>query len=187
MWASIRVNEVNPVQPVPAASRSCPTARSTTGMRAISSTCTSSRSDAIRPVHRPSDINAFAQLVRSVRPPPAIHQYVTSSSPPATAAAPTARTAASARAARLSIDGTGGAEGIASVVVMSTVPVLPVPVPDEPVPPGAVPAEPSPTVPSPSRSPRRPPSASDGPRWWPYSPVAPASPVGGPSAARPIA
>ena len=120
MWASIRVNEVNPVQRCQTASRSCPTARSTTGMRAISSTCTSSRSDAIRPVHRPSDINAFAQLVRSVRPPPAIHQYVTSSSPPATAVAPTARTAASARAARLSIAGTGGAEGIASVVVTST-------------------------------------------------------------------
>ena len=53
-------------------------------------------------------------------PPPAIHQYVTSARPAPTAAAPMRRTAASARAGRVSTVGTGGAVGIASRVVTST-------------------------------------------------------------------
>ena len=62
-------------------------------------------------------------------PPPAIHQYVTSARPAPTAAAPMRRTAASARAGRVSTVGTGGAVGIASRVVTSTSRCSPVPAP----------------------------------------------------------
>ena len=67
-------------------------------------------------------------------PPPAIHQYVTSARPAPTAAAPMRRTAASARAGRVSTVGTGGAVGIASRVVTSTSRCSPVPAPVEPAP-----------------------------------------------------
>ena len=88
------------------------------------------------------------------------------------------RTAASARAGRVSTVGTGGAwasragwsrRGPGGAVAGSG---RAGPGTDR-----AAPTEPSPAEPSPSRSPAKPPSAPNGPRWWPDSPGAPARPA----------
>ena len=60
------------------ANRSWPRARSTTGIRAIASTWSSSRSDETRPVSRPREVSAApVAIVRAVRPPPATHSTTT--------------------------------------------------------------------------------------------------------------
>ncbi len=90
MWASIRLNEVKPTRRWTRASSSWPQACSTSGMRAMSSTCRSMSTEASRPVRRPRLIRLSPADVKAVRPPPD------------TQSATTKRTAAQPRAAEAS-------------------------------------------------------------------------------------